>query len=87
VEPDLAERWEALDDTTYLFHLGKGVKWHNRPPVDGRELVAEDVKFTVSARATIGSSTGAGHNSWLPRAGRRCRAQLGLDNVIAWRYG
>jgi len=46
VEPDLAERWEALDDTTYIFTLRKGVKWHNKPPVNGRELVAEDVKFT-----------------------------------------
>jgi ABC-type transport system substrate-binding protein len=46
VEPDLAERWEALDDTTYVFHLRKGVRWHNKPPVNGRELVAEDVKFT-----------------------------------------
>jgi peptide/nickel transport system substrate-binding protein len=46
VEPHVAERWEALDDTTYVFHLRKGVKWHNKPPVNGRELVAEDVKFT-----------------------------------------
>jgi len=46
VEPDLAERWETPDDTTYVFHLRKGVKWHNKPPVNGRELVAEDVKFT-----------------------------------------
>ena len=46
VEPDLAERWEALDDTTYVFHLRRGVKWHNKPPVNGRELVAEDIKFT-----------------------------------------
>ncbi|MGH8058686.1 MAG: ABC transporter substrate-binding protein, partial [Candidatus Entotheonellia bacterium] len=46
VEPDLAERWEEPDDTTYLFHLRKGVKWHNKPPVNGRELVAEDVKFS-----------------------------------------
>ena len=46
IEPDLAERWEALDDTTYVFHLRKGVKWHNKPPVNGRELVADDVKFT-----------------------------------------
>jgi peptide/nickel transport system substrate-binding protein len=46
VEPDLAERWEELDDTTYVFHLRKGVRWHNRPPVNGRELVAEDVKFS-----------------------------------------
>jgi peptide/nickel transport system substrate-binding protein len=46
VEPDLAERWEALDDTTYVFYLRKGVTWHHKPPLNGRELVAEDVKFT-----------------------------------------
>jgi peptide/nickel transport system substrate-binding protein len=46
VEPDLAEGWEELDDTTYVFHLRQGVKWHNKPPLNGRELVAEDVKFT-----------------------------------------
>src|SRR5437867_1939630 len=46
VEPDLAERWEELDDTTVVFHLRRGVRWHNKPPVNGRELTAEDVKFT-----------------------------------------
>jgi len=46
IEPDVAERWEAPDDTTYVFHLRHGVKWQNKPPVNGRELVAEDVKFT-----------------------------------------
>jgi peptide/nickel transport system substrate-binding protein len=46
VEPDLAERWETPDETTYIFYLRKGVKWHDKPPVNGRELVAEDVKFT-----------------------------------------
>jgi ABC-type transport system substrate-binding protein len=46
VEPDLAERWEELDDTTYVFHLRQGVKWHHKSPVSGREFVAEDVKFT-----------------------------------------
>src|SRR5262249_10618309 len=46
LEPDLAERWEEVDDTTYVFHLRQGVKWHNKSPVNGRELVAEDVKFT-----------------------------------------
>ena len=48
VEPDLAERWEALDDTTYVYHLRQGVKWHNKPPVHGRELVAEDVTFSYT---------------------------------------
>jgi peptide/nickel transport system substrate-binding protein len=46
VEPDLAERWEEPDDTTVVFHLRRGVKWQNKPPVNGRELTAEDVKFT-----------------------------------------
>jgi peptide/nickel transport system substrate-binding protein len=46
VEPDVAERWEALDDTTYVFHLRHGVTWHPKPPLNGRELVADDVKFT-----------------------------------------
>jgi peptide/nickel transport system substrate-binding protein len=46
IESDQAERWESPDDTTYIFHLRHGVKWHNKPPVNGRELVAEDVKFT-----------------------------------------
>ena len=46
VEPHLAERWEQPDDTTYIFHLRQGITWHNKPPVNGRELVAEDVKFT-----------------------------------------
>ncbi len=41
VEPDLAERWEKVDDRTYLFHLRKGVRFQN-----GKPLTAEDVKFT-----------------------------------------
>jgi peptide/nickel transport system substrate-binding protein len=38
VEPDVAESWETPDDTTYIFHLRQGVKWHNKPPLNGREL-------------------------------------------------
>src|SRR5262245_58595774 len=46
IEPDLAERWEEPDETTVVFHLRRGVRWHNKPPLNGRELTAEDVKFT-----------------------------------------
>jgi len=62
VEPDLAERWEAPDDTTYIFHLRQGVKWHNKPPLNGRELVAEDVKFTYDRFLT---ETGNGNRYML----------------------
>ena len=57
IEPDLAERWEALDDTTYVFYLRKGVKWHDKPPLNGRELVAEDVKFTYDRFLTEKANT------------------------------
>ena len=46
IEGDLAESWERQGDTVYVFKLRKGVRWHPKPPVNGRELTAEDVKFT-----------------------------------------
>ncbi len=52
-EPDLAERWSHQDDQTYVFKLRKGVRWHNKPPVNGRELTAEDVKYTFDRFTTI----------------------------------
>src|SRR5262245_18125599 len=45
---DLAESWTQADDTTYLFKLRPGVKWHNKPPVNGRELVADDIVFSYN---------------------------------------
>ena len=47
IEPHLAEGWDTPDDTTYIFHLRHGVHLHNTPPVNGRELVAEDVKLSL----------------------------------------
>ena len=38
---DLAESWENPDDLTWIFHLRKGVLFHN-----GEEFTADDVKFT-----------------------------------------
>jgi peptide/nickel transport system substrate-binding protein len=47
IRPDLAETWEYLDDKTLVFHLRKGVKFHNKPPVNGREVNAQDVKYSL----------------------------------------
>jgi peptide/nickel transport system substrate-binding protein len=46
VGPDLAESWDQPDDLTYVFKLRPGVKFHNIAPVNGRELVAEDVVYS-----------------------------------------
>src|SRR5262249_40683121 len=45
--PDLAEKWESLSPTVIEFTLRKGVKFHNKPPVNGREVTAEDAKYSI----------------------------------------
>ena len=44
VQPGLAERWEIPDPRTYVFHLHRGVKFH-----DGRPLTSRDVKWTFDS--------------------------------------
>jgi peptide/nickel transport system substrate-binding protein len=39
----LAERWERPDTVTCIWYLRKGVRWQNKPPVNGREVVAQDI--------------------------------------------
>ena len=37
----------SKDGKVYTFALRKGVKFHNKPPVNGREVTAEDVKYSL----------------------------------------
>lgn len=46
-EPELAESWQWLDDKTLEIKLRRGVKWQNKPPANGRELVASDVLYST----------------------------------------
>lgn len=48
VEPELAQRWEQPSPTEYILRLAPGVKWHNKPPVNGRLLTAHDVVFSLN---------------------------------------
>src|SRR5882672_11944932 len=45
--PDLAEKWEATSPTTFVFTLRRGVRFHKKPPVNGREVTADDVKYSL----------------------------------------
>ena len=52
---DLAEAWEGnADARAWTFKLRHGVKWQNLPPLNGRELVATDVKACFEAYAKEG---------------------------------
>jgi peptide/nickel transport system substrate-binding protein len=44
LQPELAERWTAPDDRTYLFDLRRDAKFH-----DGKPLTAEDVRYTYES--------------------------------------
>ena len=42
----LAESWEQPDDKTFVLNIRKGVQWHDKAPMNGRELTAKDVEYT-----------------------------------------
>src|SRR5262249_60726013 len=44
IEGDLAESWQQTSDTSYVFKLRKGVRFHAKQPVNGRELTAVEVR-------------------------------------------
>ena len=59
LKPWLAESWEIPDPQTYVFHLRKGVRFHN-----GQPLTSRDVKWTLDSLLTgkIRSSKTATYN-------------------------
>ena len=59
IEGDLAEAWSQPNDTTYIFKLRRGVRWHNKPPVNAREVTAEDVVFSVNYFMTVKGNANA----------------------------
>src|SRR5205085_2127455 len=54
VEGDLAESWKVSDDgLTYTFQLRKNAKWHNKPPLNGRPVTADDVVWSYNRFANV----------------------------------
>ena len=58
--PALAVRWENPDPTTYVFHLRRGVTFH-----DGQPFTAADVKFTLDR--LYDPKTASPQLAWWPR--------------------
>jgi peptide/nickel transport system substrate-binding protein len=59
IEGDLAESWTQPNETTYIFRLRRGVQWHAKAPVNGRELTSEDVRYTVERFLTLKGNANA----------------------------
>ena len=45
--PELASSWEFPDANTVRFHLRKGVKFQDIEPVNGREMIADDIVYSL----------------------------------------
>jgi peptide/nickel transport system substrate-binding protein len=45
-EPDAAESAETEDGQTWTIKLKQGIKFHNKAPVNGKELTTDDVMFS-----------------------------------------
>ena len=52
LEAELAQKWEQPSPTEYLFHLQPGVKWQNKPPVNGRPLTTADIIYSLERART-----------------------------------
>ena len=54
---ELAESWETPDPLTYIFHIRKGVYWHDKAPMNGREMTADDVEWNFHRVLAMGDFT------------------------------
>src|SRR4029077_10659646 len=85
IQGELPASWQQTSETSYVFKLRKGVRFHAKPPVNGRELTAEDVKFTFERMLTE-----AGSNASMYRAIAKVEAvdrytvRFTLSEPFAW---
>ena len=61
---DWRESWETPDPTTFVFHIRPGVHWHDKAPMNGRELTAQDIEYNFHRVWGLGSGFTAPHESY-----------------------
>lgn len=47
LEPDLAAKWEARSQTELVFTLAPNIRWHDKPPANGRALKLDDITYSL----------------------------------------
>ena len=75
----LAESWDVSDPLTYIFRIRQGVHWHDKEPMNGRELTADDIVFNYHRFLGLGS----GFTEPSPRYTGGLGAALPLESVTA----
>ena len=73
----LAESWEQPDPETTIFHLRKGVYFHDLPPVNGREVVADDWAYSFSRYF------GLGYAGFDEKQGQFCSDTIFTEKLIS----
>ncbi len=48
VSPELLESWKWVNDTTLEVKTKQGIRFHNKPPVNGREMTADDIAYSFN---------------------------------------
>ena len=86
IEGDLAESWMQPNETTYVFKLRRGVRWQPKPPVNGRELTAEDVRYSLERFLTVPGNVLASTLRFVERveAPDRSTVRVTLKEPSAW---
>ena len=56
----LVESWEQPDPVTYVLRIRQGVRWHNKAPMNGRVLTAQDVEWNYHRYLGLGSGFSKG---------------------------
>jgi len=66
----LAESWEITSLNHLIVHLRQGIHWQDIPPVNGRELIANDIVYTYNRCFGLGdgyTKPGPGSSTyWVP---------------------
>lgn len=64
---DLAQSWEVVDGVNWAFHIRQGARFHNVPPVNGREATAGDIVYSFKRLESIPGSNLVGWSDWIDR--------------------
>ena len=79
----LAESWDASHNgTTYTFNIRQGVNFHDKAPVDGREMDAYDVEFAFH-RMLGNKLTGSMYSEAEPSPGAGSLGNLPWETIQA----